>query len=55
MYEGKFVRWGIWAKGHDLAGKVNIELLEKNYSPDDLVKMIGELITIRERIRGREE
>jgi hypothetical protein len=48
MYEGSYVRWGIWPKGHELAGQVNIELLEKDFSSLSLLGLIKALMAIRD-------
>jgi hypothetical protein len=48
MYEGSYVRWGIWPKGHELAGQVHIELLEKDFSSLSLLGLIKALMAIRD-------
>lgn len=50
MFEGIYTRWGIWPKGHDLAGQANIELLKKNYTKNELRDLITELMAIRDRL-----
>lgn len=54
MYEGNYVRWSIWSKGHDLAGQANIELLKKDFSRLSLLGLIQELMAIRDRMPADE-
>ncbi len=50
MFEGSYIRWGIWAKGHDLAGLAHIELLKADVSRKALRTVIEELMAIRDRM-----
>jgi hypothetical protein len=47
MFEGKYVRWGTWPTGHDLAGQISIELLNRNFTPAELLVLIQELMAVR--------
>lgn len=44
MFDGKHTRWIIFAPGHDLEGDALIELKGRDYSRDELLVLIQELM-----------